>query len=379
MNTVIFASSTIDEESYREFISANDKTDQQAQKFNRSVLAGFQKNNCKTYAISHRKAEKRIDNKDSINGIKYLYIACDNRPFKRIRTMLLSFITTFRIIKRTENPIVFADGLNVFICLGTVWAARLLHCKSIAFVTDVPGIYNSGMMAKVNQFTLNQFNGYVLITQKMNQIVNKNSKPYIVMEGMYSEMSIDDKMEVSNFAEIEGRKRLLYAGILDEKYGIKSLVDSMAFLDDSYELNLFGSGDCEQYIKDKSIEDERIVYWGICDNSVVMNTEKRMDLLINPRSKEETFTQYSFPSKTIEYMSTGIPVLMQELPGMPEEYKKYLYLYEGDTPIALSNAIGEVFNLKKEIRESKGNDAKLFIVNNKDEISQVEKVLNYFT
>ena len=92
-------------------------------------------------------------------------------------------------------------------------------------------------------------------------------------------------------------------------------------------------------------------------------------------SKNELFTQYSFPSKTIEYMSTGTPVLMQQLPGMPQEYCNYIYLYEEDTEESLQQAIKNLTVQSKNILENKGLTAKRFIVENKNAKKQVQKII----
>ena len=49
------------------------------------------------------------------------------------------------------------------------------------------------------------------------------------------------------------------------------------------------------------------------------------DVLVNPRPNNEEYTKYSFPSKNIEYLMTGKPVVAYMLDGMPAHYKKFLY------------------------------------------------------
>ena len=52
--------------------------------------------------------------------------------------------------------------------------------------------------------------------------------------------------------------------------------------------------------------------------------ELKATLLVNPRPTTEEFTIYSFPSKNMEYMASGTPLLTTKLPGMPEEYHQYV-------------------------------------------------------
>ena len=52
--------------------------------------------------------------------------------------------------------------------------------------------------------------------------------------------------------------------------------------------------------------------------------QKTADVLVNPRLNEGEYTKYSFPSKTMEYLSTGRPVVCYKLDGIPDEYDKHL-------------------------------------------------------
>src|SRR5690606_27213272 len=103
---------------------------------------------------------------------------------------------------------------------------------------------------------LNSFDGYILLTSYMNEIVNKKNKPNIVMEGL-----VDVNYKCSE--EIKREKVILYAGGLFEKFGIKKLVHSFKNIEDkSYQLHIYGSGDMSEYLKDVSKTSVNINYFG---------------------------------------------------------------------------------------------------------------------
>ena len=52
---------------------------------------------------------------------------------------------------------------------------------------------------------------------------------------------------------------------------------------------------------------------------------RRADVLVNPRPNEGEYTKYSFPSKNIEYLLSGNPVVGYMLSGMPEDYRRFVY------------------------------------------------------
>ena len=89
--------------------------------------------------------------------------------------------------------------------------------------------------------------------------------------------------------------------------------------------------------------------------------------------------KYSFPSKNMEYMVSGTPVLTTNLPGMPEEYKDYVYLFEDESVQGMARKIREVLSLPTNELYRKGRAAKEFVLNEKNNICQTHKILLLFT
>ena len=90
-------------------------------------------------------------------------------------------------------------------------------------------------------------------------------------------------------------------------------------------------------------EDPRIFYGGMLLNQEIVEKEQEATLLVNPRPTGEEYVKYSFPSKTMEYMASGTPVLTTVLPGMPKEYHPYVYLLEDETSDGITEKLKEVF------------------------------------
>jgi glycosyltransferase involved in cell wall biosynthesis len=51
---------------------------------------------------------------------------------------------------------------------------------------------------------------------------------------------------------------------------------------------------------------------------------ERADFMLNPRDPSWPGTPYSFPSKLLEYLTTGKPIISTRLPGIPAEYFEVL-------------------------------------------------------
>ena len=116
----------------------------------------------------------------------------------------------------------------------------------------------------------------------------------------------------------------MYAGGVYEKYGLKTLVDAFIKLKrKDIDLYIFGEGSFVNEIIKLSKHHNNIYYKGCVSTEEIVKYEKKALLLVNPRPVNEEFSKYSFPSKTIEYMLSGTPVISTKLPGIPEEYFDY--------------------------------------------------------
>ena len=80
------------------------------------------------------------------------------------------------------------------------------------------------------------------------------------------------------------------------------------------------------FIKEAVLKDRRIKYLGQIDPMKAKEWQNKADVLINPRMNNEEYTKYSFPSKTIEYLMTGKPVVAYKLDGMKDIYSDFLYV-----------------------------------------------------
>ena len=364
------------------------------QKFDYLMIKGLIKNGVECDALSSIPINRRISkklfwNKKNITerGIKFKLIPFINFP---ILHQLCLFVYTFNyvlfwgITKRKEKFII-ADVLNFTICAAALIASKLIGIKSIGVVTDMPGFLVNAAGGKSDSISRNKklysimkqsifhYDGYVFLTEQMNSVINKKYKPYIVMEGL-----VDSEIPFDENRVIEGEERIiLYAGGLHERYGLKTLVEAFIKLtDENLRFWIFGSGPFADDLKNIYCKkDKRIIYKGIRPNNEVVEAELKATLLVNPRPTHEEFTKYSFPSKNMEYMVSGTPVLTTRLPGMPKEYYPYIFIFDEETLNGYEKKLNEVLQLSQESLEKKGKAAKEWILNNKNNRTQTSRIL----
>lgn len=120
-----------------------------------------------------------------------------------------------------------------------------------------------------------------------------------------------------------------------------------------------------------------IRYFGFVSHERALELQAKAALLINPRSPKGVFTRYSFPSKTLEYMRSGKPVVCHRLEGIPEEYDPYLQYIEGEGAGAIVNAVRKALALTPEERLSLGQRARAFVLANKTPGNQCRRLMDF--
>ena len=359
------------------------------QKFHRLLVEGLKHNQAEVKVLSsipvsptHKKklwySITHIENEVEYKTIPFLNFSI----IKQICIFIYSFLYTFIWgVKSTNEKRLICDVLNISICLGALSAAKLLGLKATGIVTDMPGLmvgvnnkrHIQKFITAVNKSYLSSFDSYILLTEYMNPIINTKNKPYIIMEGL-----VDSEMGLCPHDDFNTQEEriVIYAGGLYERYGVKMLLD--AFMQTPFtnvRFDIYGSGDMSAVMNEYQKQDSRIHYYGVVPNDTIVEAELKATLLINPRPTHEEFTKYSFPSKNMEYMVSGTPVLTTKLPGMPKEYYKYVFLFDNETVDGYKKTLTDVLSLSNEDLYLKGKSAKEFVLKNKNNNVQGKRIL----
>lgn len=354
-----------------------------AQKYHGLMTTGFANNGVCITALSappvsrqtSRKRFVRMQN-EKTDGVCFHYLPIVAIPgVKHALVTAGAFCYTLAHLGRADYAL--CDGLNVALSAGILAAAKLKKRPCAAIVTDVPDILAGGQtqISKINTRLLEKFDGYVLLTETMNALVNPLKKPYLVAEGQVDATMSDAANELN---EKHPDKICLYAGMLHEKYGVVRLAEAFCQVKDpAARLVFYGDGDAAKRIQDIAKKDGRIEYRGVADNRTVVQEELKATLLINPRPSDEGFTAYSFPSKNLEYMVSGTPVLTTKLPGMPREYDRFAYLFADESVDGMAKTLNDVLSLSREELHAAGSRAKAFVLENKSNTAQARRVLKF--
>lgn len=381
---VLYASSLISAETFSALFSrAQTKPSLAAQKYHALMTRGLAANGVSVTALSapplSRATSERLFvrlPREERDGVSFRYLPVLVVPgIKHVFVFLAGFFSAFAFLRRGDC--VVCDGLNIALGAGVRFAARLRRRPCAAIVTDVPEILAGGKSrtAALNTRLLEKFDGYILLAEAMNALVNPAGKPHLVAEGQVdAAMSARENLPSEKHPE----KVCLYAGMLHAAYGVVTLAAAFRRVSDpEARLVFYGQGDAEPLLGKIAGEDGRIELRGVAGNAEVVGEELKATLLVNPRPSGEAFTAYSFPSKNLEYMVSGTPVLTTKLNGMPREYDAYAYLLKDESVSGMANTLSEVLALPREELHAKGAAAKAFVLEHKSNIAQAARVIAF--
>lgn len=360
------------------------------QKFNRLLAHGISEIGNDVTILSAppvgRHNSKKIwwhPKKEKEDGLVYHYLPFMNLPVVRqLFLMLGTYLKVRKLTYKKQVNAVICDVLNAGLCAAAIKACKHSDVQVVGIMTDMPGLmvrfsknqkmpFITRMATKLMRWSFNHYDKFVFLTESMN-VVNNRQRPFIIMEGL-SDTEMATRQKVMN---VGGERIVMYAGGLHERYGLRKLVEAfMLQKENNLRLDLYGSGPfVEELESNYCKKDARILYKGVVSNQEVVQAELNAALLVNPRPTDEEFTKYSFPSKNIEYMASGTPLLTTKLPGMPEEYYPYVYLIEDESVDGYSKALKNALSHSDEELYHFGETAKSFVLNKKNYLEQANRV-----
>lgn len=299
------------------------------------------------------------------------------------------FLNVFKCllkIKQKENKmdvVIYSMHLP-FILSALLYKLLYKKVKITLFVPDLPQFMNlSGnkrsFPSKVNEYLLFKLSRYIDKFVFLTQDMATHFEPkcdFIVIEGM-----VDSSTNVSDtIREDSARSKLpvvLYTGTLNREYGIGDLLESFKVLNSKLELWICGNGNTVDEINKLTEEFNNVKFFGQVSRERALELQRECDFLINPRRSDSEYTRYSFPSKIMEYYLSGKPVIMRRLAGIPDDYFDYCFCDEHNSVESLVETLTRAIESSEDERLRMGREAKRFIIENKSEYLQVEKLLTF--
>ncbi len=145
-------------------------------------------------------------------------------------------------------------------------------------------------------------------------------------------------------------KIIFYAGVLNRFGGVYLLLDAFANISNpDVRLWICGKGDNPK-LRDALQKDHRITFHGCVDEKTLQQLSRQAWVMVNPRPNQVIDSLHNFPSKILEYLSYGKPVVSTWTPGIAPEYRSVLIVPDVETPAGLAHAIDSVLQWTEQQR-----------------------------
>lgn len=312
-------------------------------------------------------------------------LSCINLPWIKQRMRYKQAVRQLQkwLLEAPENRtvLIYTQYLPYMKAVAKV-KKRFPALKAALIVTDLPKEWGlasgrTGLLKRLEDHFADQsltlcqgMDGYVLLTEPMADVLRIESKPYIVLEGLILEKSKCPKTA----APEQERFAVLYTGTLEPELGIGDLLEAFERLPEA-ELWICGQGSMGERVRSSAEKHENLRYFGFVAQKEALALQARASALINPRQPNGMYTRYSFPSKTLEYLRSGKPVLCYQLEGIPHDYDPYLCYIQQPGSEGICQAVRGVMSLSPEERGTIGRRGRDYVLANKNPHVQCKKLM----
>lgn len=310
-----------------------------------------------------------------------------NLPVLKVFTRLLGSLT--QLIKKRKDGL---DSVCVYAAhtpnlLAAYLLRKLFGVSFFVFIPDLPSYMDMGMSrsmllkflkrldARIIDWLIGASSGVFVTSKYMVCDSSKwSQKQYLVIEGISNG---SPKPVYENQVPTAEKKIVFYAGGLNKAYGIIELVEGFLKANVDAELWLCGRGELEPYISEICKTHASIKYLGFISAQEVEKIQAASSCLILTRSPAETYTRYSFPSKLLEYLVSGVPVLTTRLGGIPDEYYEFLNVIEDSSSDGISAALEGFFTADQQFLLDKAACARIWVSETKSSAAVGQKIVDF--
>jgi glycosyltransferase involved in cell wall biosynthesis len=270
-----------------------------------------------------------------------------------------AFVSIWTFRNRKNNRLIILHGMQSCKIWGVLLGQILVPSRIIPFLTDDLGLtldWERSFYQKLRRFDIflmkrgmKKCSGIIAMT---SGLVDKLApdRPRLIIPAIKNSL-IPAIINISSGSS-DKSLNIVYAGGLFEGYGVNLLLEAFTLANrPNWRLLIAGAGELEHNVSILAEINPNIQFMGFLDSKGMVDIYKQADVLINPRLTSIPSAKLAFPSKIVEYLSTGKPVISSNLPIFEENFKEHLILTKSDTAEELIRCIDEVFSWSEEKRK----------------------------
>lgn len=240
-----------------------------------------------------------------------------------------------------ENIIVY-HSLGYFHTI--LWAKKI---RKFRMILETEEIYtdvgqHTKYYCRLENAMFKAADAFIFSTEKLNEILNKDGKPYVVIYGTYQiEPQIVEKFN-------DGKIHVVYAGTFDpRKGGAASAIMATAYLPENYHVHICGFGNktdtelLKDLIKETAAKSQaQLSFEGLLKGRDYIRFIQSCHIGLSTQKPTAAFNATSFPSKILSYMANGLSVVSVDIPVVRHSLiGRYVEYCQGSTPGDIANAI----------------------------------------
>jgi len=287
--------------------------------------------------------------------VSFSYLADATGWFHRlfIRPRLMRKAIETIVEQNADKDVVFlVDSLKFSLARIALSVARSKGIKVYAIVTDNPRMLSdaSAPYIRAIESLYGRYDGFLTLSKGLNDYANRARKPSYLFEGLVEKTPPSEALEKGKY--------FFFGGALYERYGIKNLIAAFKNVKTDCELIIAGHGPLSDFVAAAHNGDPRIRYIGLLNHDDLANYQSHATLNINPRPFDDELDKYSVPSKVLEYLASGVPLLSTIHTSLHAQYcGEAIWIKDGSIS-SLSKAMELFLLLKPEDIKEKALRAK---------------------
>ena len=340
----------------------------------------------KTRALIARGGSETLE-----NGMPVVRLGFPNvTPVKQIWLGLLAAVVLTRwgfVHRKDSKRVILCYNISVPPGCLTWIAARITHSQMVAIVYDIdlPGVTVANSLWRRLDFgqaraLLPHLDGIIGITEWISRDFAPDV-PSICIPGGISESLIERFSSERNQAST-GRPTAVFAGRLSRDNGVELLLDAITAAPEiDVSLELIGDGPLLARARSMSERDARVRVRGRVPYEEVLSAYASANVVVCIRLQETLKTPYLFPSKLVEGMAVGLPLICTIPHNAPMEIQSVLrrlaIVVESEQPESIVAALKVLTSDGMLEASRKARMLRLWAIENMSWHTQCQRILKF--
>ena len=277
---------------------------------------------------------------------------------------------------------VLVHGVNSALLWSAIRIGGRFAAPVVVIITDPPVLRSSRdgrvawqlkrMDGSLIRRALRRIDAAIVLTEQLATDF-ASDVPHLLMEGIV-DVTWSTQPRETRAAGTD--PLVVYAGGVSAEYGVLDLLEAIRLAGPKWKLRIYGRGPAEALVRSAARESDQLEFFGVVGKEELSSAYASADVLVNPRPDHAAFTRYSFPSKILEYMASGTPVVSTKMLGMPADYEPYI-IWSDSGPQGLADAIARSLLLSPDESATFGSRAQAFAVQVKGPTAQGRRIRDF--